>query len=101
CPLSIETSTAVYRIVQEGLTNICKHAAATKVQIRLNATATDLSLVIEDNGKGFRLDQNTTGFGLQGMRERTVVLGGRFDIESEPGAGCRITAHFPLMRLLE
>ncbi|MBV8884733.1 MAG: sensor histidine kinase, partial [Chroococcidiopsidaceae cyanobacterium CP_BM_RX_35] len=99
CPLSIETSTAVYRIVQEGLTNICRHAAATKIQIYLSATATDLSLVIEDNGKGFRLDQNTTGFGLQGMRERAVVLGGKFDIESEPGAGCRITAHFPLMRL--
>lgn len=101
CPLSVEVSTAVYRIVQEALTNICKHAAATKVQIYLSETTTDLSLVIQDNGRGFRLDQNTTGFGLQGMRERAVATGGWLDIESEPGVGCRIKAHFPFMRLAE
>lgn len=100
-PLSIEVSTAVYRIVQEGLTNVSKHAAATKVQIDLSATATDISLVIQDNGRGFRVDQNTAGFGLQGMRERSIALGGNLDIDSEPSAGCRITAHFPLMRLPE
>ncbi len=101
CPLPIEVSTAVYRIIQEGITNICKHAAATEVQIHLSATTKDVSLVIQDNGRGFRLEQNTTGFGLQGMRERAVALGGSFDIDSEPAAGCRITAHFPLMRLSE
>jgi len=100
-PLSVEVSTAVYRIVQEALTNICKHAAATTVQIHLSETTIDLSLVIQDNGRGFRLDQNTTGFGLQGMRERAVATGGWLDIESEPAAGCRIKAHFPLMRLAE
>ena len=98
-PLSIEVNTAVYRIVQEALTNICKHAAATEVKIYLSATTTNLSLFIQDNGRGFRLDQNTTGFGLQGMRERAEALGGKFDIESEPASGCRITADFPLMRL--
>jgi signal transduction histidine kinase len=98
-PLPVEVSTTVYRIVQEALTNICKHAAATKVKIHLSATTTDLSLVILDNGRGFRLDQNTTGFGLQGMRERAVALGGRFEIESQPNAGCRIAAQFPLIRL--
>ena len=98
-PLPVEVSTTVYRIVQEALTNICKHAAATEVQIQLSVTTTDLSLVIQDNGRGFRLDQNTTGFGIQGMRERAVALGGQFDIESQPAAGCRISAHFPLIRL--
>ncbi len=98
-PLPVEVSTTVYRIVQEALTNICKHAAATEVQIQLGVTTTALSLVIQDNGRGFRLDQNTTGFGIQGMRERAVALGGQFDIESQPAAGCRISAHFPLMRL--
>ncbi len=101
CPIPVEVSTAVYRIVQEALTNICKHAAATEVQIQLSTTTTELSLVIQDNGKGFSLDQNTTGFGLQGMRERAVALEGQFDIQSEPAGGCRIVAHFPLMGLTE
>jgi CheY-like chemotaxis protein len=91
-PLSVEVSTAVYRIVQEALTNICKHAAATTVQIHLSETTIDLSLVIQDNGRGFRLDQNTTGFGLQGMRERAVATGGWLDIANrQQVAGLRLT----------
>lgn len=100
-PLPIEISTAVYRVVQEALTNIYKHAAATEVQITLNATTTELSLVIQDNGRGFKVDQNTTGFGLQGMRERATAVEAQFDIESEPGCGCRITVNFPLNELTQ
>jgi len=96
-PIPTEVTTAVYRIAQEALTNICKYAAATEVQIQLQASATNVSLVIQDNGKGFSVDKNTTGFGLQGMRERTLALGGQFEIDSAPAAGCRIKANFPLV----
>lgn len=96
-----EVNTAIYRITQEALTNISKHAAATEVKIQLNTTPTELHLAIYDNGRGFDLDQNTSGFGLQSMRDRTLALGGRFEIYSTPQAGCRITADIPLPRLLQ
>jgi signal transduction histidine kinase len=78
------------------LTNICKYAEATEVKIQLKATTDELDLIIQDNGRGFNVETNTTGFGLQGMRERTLALGGQLLIDSQPGAGCRINAHFPL-----
>ncbi|HEY9608451.1 sensor histidine kinase [Allocoleopsis sp.] len=98
-PLPPDVHTAVYRIVQESLTNIWKYASATEVKIQLQATINELNLSIQDNGRGFNVEANTTGFGLQGMRERTLALGGHLLIYSQPGAGCRITAHFPLPRL--
>ncbi|HEY9727584.1 MAG TPA: sensor histidine kinase [Chroococcales cyanobacterium] len=94
-----DISISVYRIVQEALTNISKYASATEVKIQLQATTTELYLLVQDNGKGFNLDENRTGFGLQGMRERTFALDGQLAIDSAPGAGCRITAKFPLPRL--
>lgn len=93
--ISAEVTTAVYRILQEALTNVCKYAAATEVKIQL-ITSAELYLIIEDNGVGFSLDKNSTGFGLQGMRERTLALGGQFDILTAPSAGCKITVQFPL-----
>ncbi|WP_309232603.1 sensor histidine kinase [Cylindrospermum sp. FACHB-282] len=92
--LSPEVSTTIYRIIQEALTNISKHGAATQVKINLQATLEHLYLQVEDNGKGFNPNQNTTGFGIQGMRERTLALGGEFKIISTLGAGCQITAIF-------
>ncbi|HEY9708815.1 MAG TPA: sensor histidine kinase, partial [Oculatellaceae cyanobacterium] len=99
--LPAEVNTAVYRITQEALTNISKYAGATEVKIQLKATLTNLRLSIEDNGRGFSLDQTTTGFGLQSMRDRTLALGGQFKIDSAPSSGCRITADIPLARLPE
>jgi signal transduction histidine kinase len=98
-PLPAEVTTALYRIVQEALTNICKYAAATEVKIQLQASPTSVCLVIQDNGKGFSVERNTTGFGLQGMRERTLALGGQFEIDSAPAAGCRIRADIPLSHI--
>jgi signal transduction histidine kinase len=98
-PLPAEVHTAAYRIVQEALTNIYKYANATQVKIQLQATTDELNLTVEDNGKGFNVETNTTGFGLQGMRERTLALGGQLMIDSKPGNGSRITACFPLPRL--
>lgn len=95
-PIPPEMIPALYRIVQEALTNICKYAAANEIKIQLHSSSTQLELMIEDNGKGFNVNQNISGFGLQGMRERTLALGGKFEIHTSPGAGCRITAKFRL-----
>jgi signal transduction histidine kinase len=94
--LPSEVKTAVYRIIQESLTNICKHAAASAVQIQVETAKDLLLLQVRDNGNGFEVNENTTGFGVQGMQERSLVLGGHFTIESQPGSGCRILAKLPL-----
>jgi two-component sensor histidine kinase len=95
-PLSTEVVKTLYRIIQEALTNICKYARATKVEINLNHTHENLTLIIRDNGKGFKLSQKRTGFGLQGMQERVLALKGNFKIDTEPGYGCRIIINLPL-----
>ncbi|BAY49218.1 integral membrane sensor signal transduction histidine kinase [Scytonema sp. HK-05] len=99
-PLPVEMSTAIYRIVQESFTNICKYAQATEVKLEITTTKNSLQLTISDNGIGFDFTQNTTGFGLQSMRDRTLALGGYFNINSAPGSGCQITATIPLSRSL-
>ncbi|NMG18932.1 histidine kinase [Brasilonema bromeliae] len=101
-PLSLptEVNTTVYRIVQESLTNIYKHAQATAVTVQLQHQAGILDLSIEDNGKGFNPTQNTTGFGLQGMRERALALGGQFHLHSQPAKGCCVCVSLPLSNLL-
>ncbi|MBW4622127.1 MAG: sensor histidine kinase [Cyanosarcina radialis HA8281-LM2] len=95
-----EIATALYRILQEALTNIAKHSAATEVEIGLQESRETIQLQIADNGRGFEPNQNTTGFGLQGIRERTVALGGQFFLTSHPGRGCRLTVSIPLPRQL-
>lgn len=100
-PIPIEIRTAIYRIVQESFTNICKYAQqATEVKLELSMTSSSLLLIIRDNGIGFDLAQNTTGFGLQSMRDRTLALGGHFEIKSSPGMGCTIKANIPLPKQL-
>jgi signal transduction histidine kinase len=99
-PIPVEMSTAVYRIVQESFTNICKYAQATEVKLEITTTKTHLELKIEDNGIGFDVTQNTTGFGLESMRDRTLALNGDFHIISVPGCGCQIIATIPLSRSL-
>ncbi|KYC43578.1 histidine kinase [Scytonema hofmannii PCC 7110] len=96
-PLTPEVSITIYRILQEALTNISKHSVATQVTVQLQSQVGKLNLLVEDNGKGFNLEQNTTGFGLQGMRERSAALGGSFYIFSEPGKGCRIMVVIPMI----
>lgn len=86
---------AVYRIIQEGLTNISKHANATAVILQLKTIEAGLQIVLKDDGKGFQVDANRSGFGLQGIRERAAALGGQVQIASEPGAGCCLTVLLP------
>ncbi|MBD2388491.1 sensor histidine kinase [Cylindrospermum sp. FACHB-282] len=98
-PLPTEISTAIYRISQESLTNISKYAKASAVKLELTMTAENLRLIIQDNGRGFDLQQNSTGFGLQSMRDRTLALGGELKINSAHGCGCQIIVDIPLSRL--
>ncbi len=88
--------TAIYRIVQEALTNISKHAKASRVEIKVTSTSTTVCVTIKDNGKGFNLEQKPGGFGLQGIGERVAEFQGRFAVESKPGFGCKIKVEIPL-----
>ncbi|WP_018610587.1 PAS domain S-box protein [Uliginosibacterium gangwonense] len=90
------TATALYRIVQESLTNIMRHAQASRVVIRLTAEDGQLVLCIHDDGKGVNLEQPSHGFGLVSMRERANALGGQFCITSQPGDGTRVEVTLPL-----
>jgi signal transduction histidine kinase len=85
--LPAEVATALYRIVQEGLTNVAKHAQARTVSVLLTRKNGRVALVIEDDGRGFDPDSPADGFGLQGMRERVDLLGGLLQVESRAGAG--------------
>ncbi len=95
-PLATEISTAIYRVIQEALTNISKHSHADKISLVLKERTTGILVVIKDNGRGFHPQENTTGFGIQGMRERVEVLGGHLNLTSQPGQGCKINFIIPL-----
>lgn len=87
---------ALYRLVQEALTNATKHADATHVAIALAEEPGRIVLTVEDDGRGFDPDAPSEGFGLVGMRERTTLLGGELEVVSAPGAGTRIRATVPV-----
>jgi signal transduction histidine kinase len=94
--LSSEVETTLYRVVQESLTNIVKHASAHSVSVSIARRGPTVAAVIEDDGAGF--DQRAVreeGVGLLGMRERLSFVDGRLEIESRPGAGTTIVAEVP------
>jgi signal transduction histidine kinase len=94
-PLPIRIEAALYRMAQEALTNVARHAEADHLIVRYVATPVDLR--IEDDGKGFDPDTIAKDrFGLVGMNERTRLLGGNLDICSEPGGGTRLDIHIPV-----
>ena len=99
--ISEDINLALFRIVQEALTNTVKHSQATLVKVKLVAKRNRLHLQVLDDGKGFDPSKNTSGFGLRGMRERATALGGTYQIWSAPGAGCRISVILPLPTSLE
>ena len=98
--LSAETETALYRIAQEALHNVVKHAEASSVDLLLERRADAISLIIEDDGKGFdaeaQSDVSERGVGLAGMRERATLLGGTVEIESQVGKGTTVIVQIPL-----
>jgi two-component system, NarL family, sensor histidine kinase UhpB len=97
-PLSTRASIALYRMVQEALTNVARHSHATKVQVRLDAEPEGLTLTVQDDGVGFGEDalHAAGGFGLLGLRERAEMLGGRLTIDAAPDGGGLITVRLPL-----
>lgn len=98
-PLSGDARLAAYRIIQECLSNVVRHAGASRVRIRLAASDGAMTASVEDDGKGFDVSEAAEsggGLGLLGMNERAYVVGGRVAIESRPGAGTRVRIHIPL-----
>jgi signal transduction histidine kinase len=91
-----EHETALYRIVQEALTNVVKHAEARSVSILVTSTADSVRTVIEDDGVGFDPGRVREGaLGLVGIRERVLLLGGRLQVETSPGSGTTLLVELP------
>ena len=96
--LDQRTAINVFRILQESLTNVARHAGATQVNVSLARTAEGLALDIRDNGCGTELrDKPDLGHGLVGIRERTLLLGGQMEIASAPGEGFTLRVRIPLL----
>lgn len=99
-PPSVDTQMALYRITQEALNNIAKHAAASHVWVRLTGDAGQIALQIEDDGCGFDTNQIPVDhFGLAIMRERAEAVGAILQINSTPGSGTRLGIHTPMMAI--
>jgi PAS domain S-box-containing protein len=96
--LDEQHSTAIFRIFQESLTNVIRHAAATKVTVRLYKEADSFVLKVTDNGKGIIEEKITDpkSLGLLGMRERAMLLGGTVDFSGEPWKGTTVSVEIPL-----
>ena len=96
--------TAAFRIVQEALTNVARHSRANEALVRIWADQHSLSIHIEDQGDGFEVEAvfaASQSSGLSGMRDRALLLGGNFTVDSRPGNGTRLTAEWNLDRNLD
>jgi signal transduction histidine kinase len=93
-----ELESAIYRIIQEALTNATKHGHASQAVIKTWEHESTVGLSVRDDGDGFDPTSRTTGFGLLGIHERVELLHGAVHIESSPGAGTTVSASFPVQR---
>jgi signal transduction histidine kinase len=99
-----EVETAAFRVVQEALTNVARHAGVTQVTVRAWVNDGTVGVQVADGGKGFAPDeemQRADSGGLIGMRERALALGGTLTIDSRPGQGVQVTAEFPLKAAMQ
>lgn len=98
--LTRETELALYRVVQEALSNVVRHAKANEARVSLRRANGTVIAEVVDDGRGFSVEEvvggEDRGLGLFGMRERAAYVGGRVDIESEPGAGTRVRIVIPV-----
>jgi len=94
--LDPELETVVYRLVQEALNNVAKHAGAAAVELQVHSRPDRVDVLVVDDGCGFDPGGEHSGFGLAGMRERIELAGGELQIESQLGAGTRVSASVPL-----
>jgi signal transduction histidine kinase len=90
-----EPATAIFRLVQEALTNTARHAEAKSVEVNVEESDDRIRLMVVDDGRGFSAPAGQNHFGLLGMRERVKALGGWLEVDSAPGAGTRIEAWLP------
>lgn len=95
--------TAFYRLAQEALTNVARHAHATCVKVTIQKLGQTVTMEVADNGKGFEVDRVLTAkandhLGVLGMRERAQMVGGQFNLESRPGSGTTIRVQIPIGR---
>jgi signal transduction histidine kinase len=93
-----DVESTMYRLVQEGLTNVVKHAHAEHVEVRVIEVEDFVEIVLRDDGKGFVTDSGTAGFGLIGMRERVALAHGTLDVESVVNEGTTLRARIPARR---
>jgi signal transduction histidine kinase len=96
-PMDRERATALFRILQETLTNVARHAKATHVRVRLTKNDHTVALEVRDNGRG--IDESRIlgrqSLGMVGMKERALLLGGELVVESTPGAGTAVIVRIP------
>jgi two-component system sensor histidine kinase UhpB len=92
-----ERATALFRIFQEALTNVARHAAATRVEVRVERAADGVKLTVHDNGRGLAAPGDTArmSLGILGMKERALLAGGEFEIAGAPGRGTTVTVRLP------
>ena len=96
--ISDQVATAVFRIVQESLTNIARHSGATRVAIRVTESGDEIHLSVQDNGRGLPIEtpmEKRKSYGILGMRERVKMLGGHFEISGSPATGTRVEVRIP------
>ena len=86
----------VYRVAQEALSNAVRHSGAERVQVGLHREGDVATLSVADDGRGFTFDEASHGLGIAGMRERALLVGGDFQIESRPGIGTRVRLLVPI-----
>jgi signal transduction histidine kinase len=101
---SPEVEISAFRLIQEALTNVARYAAVKQVEVNISANENCLQIQVMDHGRGFDVEMlrdSERSFGLSGIRERTYLVGGTFDIVSRPNEGTRITATFPTGDRLE
>ncbi|MEA2248934.1 MAG: hypothetical protein QOH46_3463 [Solirubrobacteraceae bacterium] len=99
--LAPAVETTIYRVVQEALTNVVKHAEATTVAVQVVERDGMVEVLVSDDGVGFAVEAESDGFGLIGMRERTRLAGGRHELRSAPGRGTSVRAVIPAARVGE
>jgi two-component system sensor histidine kinase DegS len=98
--LNMTRRTVLFRVAQEALTNVARHAQASRVEIIIQQTPNGVCMTVADDGKSFQvqrvlLARGSKRLGLLGMRERLEMVGGNFQVESEPGKGTTIAARIP------
>ena len=96
-----ELHITIYRIIQEQLTNIIKHAEASEVKLMLDFIDHYLFLSVVDNGRGFSLSEQKSGMGITNMITRAESLHGTVSIDTAPGRGCTLEARLPLLTVID